>query len=382
MTDISETLVGMIEDERRNKPAQARDTRYLFGPVMDFLFLGGASLIILPLVFLYVPIEKFDAFYLIMSIYLINVINHPHFIHSYQLFYENFRTKLFSPEHNFQMRSRFFVAGIVVPVVLTGFFLFSYFTQNVKLVVFSVNAMIFFVGWHYVKQGYGMAIVDSVLKKAYYSNREKKILLVTSYISWICTWLIFNDAIRESDYHGVKYYAINIPEQGELSVLMILLACCLFALRLFINKAFNDKGKTPYNGMIAYFVSIYIWLLVIKIDPICALLVPAFHGLQYIIVVWRFQLNRLAATRAEKTAMTIQAVMPFFLSAVVIGFVLLFALPIVLQQYVKTPDVMQGIIFFPVAIWVTVNIQHYFMDNVIWRKENAEVRKYLFGAPK
>jgi len=29
--------------------------------------------------------------------------------------------------------------------------------------------------------------------------------------------------------------------------------------------------------------------------------------------------------------------------------------------------------------WVFINIHHYFIDNVIWRRENTDVSKYLFS---
>jgi hypothetical protein len=39
--------------------------------------------------------------------------------------------------------------------------------------------MVFFTGWHYVKQGYGMLMVSSVLTRSFYNEAEKKIFLLT-----------------------------------------------------------------------------------------------------------------------------------------------------------------------------------------------------------
>ena len=30
--------------------------------------------------------------------------------------------------------------------------------------------------------------------------------------------------------------------------------------------------------------------------------------------------------------------------------------------------------------WTFINIHHYFIDNVIWRRDNPEARRYLFGS--
>jgi hypothetical protein len=58
-------------------PKEERDRRYLFGPVIDFLCLGGSSLLILPILML-VPVEGNRA-----VIVIAHFVNHPHFARSY-----------------------------------------------------------------------------------------------------------------------------------------------------------------------------------------------------------------------------------------------------------------------------------------------------------
>jgi hypothetical protein len=29
--------------------------------------------------------------------------------------------------------------------------------------------------------------------------------------------------------------------------------------------------------------------------------------------------------------------------------------------------------------WIFINVHHYFLDNVMWRRENPDTGKYLFG---
>jgi hypothetical protein len=33
------------------------------------------------------------------------------------------------------------------------------------------------------------------------------------------------------------------------------------------------------------------------------------------------------------------------------------------------------------VFWIFINIHHYFLDNVMWRRENPETRRFLFGTP-
>ena len=44
------------------------------------------------------------------------------------------------------------------------------------------------VGWHYVKQGYGILIVDSVQKRLMFSGRAKILLRANGYACWMVAW--------------------------------------------------------------------------------------------------------------------------------------------------------------------------------------------------
>ena len=54
----------------------------------------------------------------VVALLLATVINYPHFAHSYQIFYSNYRQKAFGPDTDRILRYRYIFAGIVVPVGL------------------------------------------------------------------------------------------------------------------------------------------------------------------------------------------------------------------------------------------------------------------------
>jgi hypothetical protein len=158
--------------------------RYLFGPVVDFLSLGGLSLFVLPVLVL-LPTDRYHAGLVAATMLAANFINHPHFAHSYQIFYRDFGAKIGGPTFGRAMRIRYAVAGIFVPLLLAAFFAYAVLSHDVRLLGQGGNLMTFFVGWHYVKQGYGMLMVDAVLKKRFFQNVEKKVFLVNCYAVWL-----------------------------------------------------------------------------------------------------------------------------------------------------------------------------------------------------
>lgn len=93
------------------------ERRYLYGPVADFLCLGGISLLLTPIIFM-LPAKELSPYFVIIVLGVAHFINHPHFAFSYQIFYENFLNKAFGPDNEVALRTRYIFAGIVVPVAL------------------------------------------------------------------------------------------------------------------------------------------------------------------------------------------------------------------------------------------------------------------------
>ncbi|MCZ6764947.1 MAG: hypothetical protein O7C63_08455, partial [Alphaproteobacteria bacterium] len=70
----------------------------------------------------------------------------------------------------------------------------------------------------------------------------------------------------------------------------------------------------------------------------------------------------------------------FIVVGTLLGLVGFWALPIALASVL--PPISIGYSSVTVSLfmaWLTINVHHYFLDNVIWRRENPDTRKYLFS---
>ena len=196
MTDT--TQVGVLAPDLAAPRSQRITTPragYLFGPVFDFLTLGGGSIVICGAIALLLPKGIPSAQQAVLVTTLMMIINQPHFAHSYQMFYRNFREKAFGQSYTRALRLRYILAGLLVPATLFAFLAGAALAQNARLLAYGANLMFFLVGWHYVKQGYGILIVDSVQKRMMFSERAKTILRANGYACWLVAWLALNHAI-------------------------------------------------------------------------------------------------------------------------------------------------------------------------------------------
>lgn len=371
------------------RPVVAAATRhpgYLFHPFTDFLMAGGGSILVaVPVFWLIRDKAAAQPAALWLSLVLSVFINYPHFAHSYQLLYAGIGERILGRSTTRKVSLTYVWAGFVAPGLIGAFLLGAYLVGDVHVLGYAANAVFFSVGWHYVKQGYGVIIVLSAIRRIYYSNVEKKLLLLNGYTVWIHSWMMLNVQLREQTFYGVKYFLLDLPPLA-LTIGYAATALTTVALLFALVRRVVRKQPVSWNGIVGYVSSLYLWVIAFYADPIFTLFVPAFHSLQYLLFVWRYQVNKAhadvcatggAQMPTERRTMII-SVARFVLVGMVLGFIGFMALPTLLDASVA-PDPVWGGTVFVFILAAFINLHHYFIDNVIWRRDNEDVRRFLFA---
>lgn len=207
--NLAEAAAGKPAGTAPPKPA----TRALVHPWLDFWLLGGLSFVGLGVMWLAIEIMGFNIEGRVpwWAYYAAFAVNYPHFAYSYQLFYKSYTRRLIAPETEWHSRLRLAIAGIIVPMLMIGYFIQAGLLQDRQLLGYGVSAMLFFVGWHYVKQGYGVLITTSVYKGIFYGVWQKRALYVNAYAIWAYAWLKGNVMLAQHKYYDVSYYTIDLP---------------------------------------------------------------------------------------------------------------------------------------------------------------------------
>jgi hypothetical protein len=374
--------------QARSASAPARHAGYLFHPIVDFLFAGGASLLIaLPVILLIRNKEAIEATALGWGLVLSNVLNFPHFANSYQLLYAGIGRRIFGAESTTKVRLRYIWAGFVAPLLILGFMFGAYYAGNVRVLGYAANVMAFTVGWHYMKQGYGVIAVLSAIGRIYYSEIEKRLLLINGYVVWIYSWMALNKTLHEEKLYGVKYFTLEMPP-ALLMVGAVAAALTTAAVVVALGaRILVRKQQVSWNGIVGYTSALYLWLLASHYDLIFAIFIPAFHSLQYLLFTWRYQLNKVSSEAAVKDessratgAWPVKTRFVKFVGmGVVLGWLGFSGLPLLFHASLSPDPQLWGPTVFVFIFVMWINIHHYFIDNVIWRRDNEDVRKYLFA---
>jgi hypothetical protein len=143
--------------------------------------------------------------------------------------------------------------------------------------------------------------------------------------------------------------------------------------------------------VLAYAVSLYLWLLFVQVNPLWLLVVPALHSLQYLIVVWRYELNFERGREGAHEPLEVPLVERVFgrryyasmalfvVTGMLIGYLGFWGVPKFLDTFMPYDRSVFGGTMFLFVFWIFINVHHYFLDNVMWRRENPDTRKYLFS---
>jgi hypothetical protein len=389
MTDTTQVDVIAPSFVSAPKPARVRRQGYLFGPVFDFLTLGGGSVIVCGLIALLLPKGIPTPQQVVLITVLMATINQPHFAHSYQMFYRSFGAKALGASYPRALRLRYILAGIVVPALLIAF-LGAALSGSPRVLAYGANLMFFLVGWHYVKQGYGILMVDSVQKRMMFSNRAKSLLRLNGYACWMVAWLGMNHELSTGTWYlGLTYFSLPIP-QPVYVMSMVIASLTTLAVLIVLAQRWREAHALPWNGVIAYLTTLYLWVIFVRVNPLVLAVVPTFHSLQYLAVVWRYQLNAGSRPRVASPSL-LNRVLPagmwtnlavFIAIGVALGYLGFMSVPRFIDPVLPYDKAVFGPSLFLFMFYIFINIHHYFLDNVMWRRGNPDVQQYIFAPPK
>jgi hypothetical protein len=244
-----------------------------------------------------------------------------------------------------------------------------------------------------VKQGYGVLITLSVYRNIFYGKWQKRILFGNAYAVWLCAWIRANVYNGRSNYFGIYYSTANLPHWILTPAAVVATVTSLLSIGVLTQVWQFDRKGMSFNGVVGYVSAIYLWVLFPYGNIAFFYFVPFFHSLQYLGFVYKFklqessQMSRFSASGepdydAKKTSwIKWERMAAFGFLGVILGGAFMDIIPKQIDAF-DSADATLGGNFFMVAFLVFINIHHYFIDNAFWRRDNAEVQQYLFGAER
>ena len=334
----------------------------ILSPIVDFLLVGGLSLIV------FVPLLLSGRSDLVMigagaQAWIATLINMPHFMASYRIVY---RSREMILKHKW--------ASIYIPALLLLYSVIAVSSgENARvLVIILISISSAYLAWHYTGQVWGMMASYAYLDGTRFEDSERFLIRTSLRIllTWHVTWFLYTQ-LRDPTLVRPLYYLVSAGT---------LVALSLGAIGL--TKVRRRTGKLPPARALVAWIAIFVWYAMMARDPKAIFWIQIAHALQYIAFPVRVEINK---TILEGEAES-QSRARFILHMALYGIGLL-ALSYIVAQVVpgRAMDVVADVFgeepgkAAPILILTFINIHHYFTDGVIWKISNPEVRKELFA---
>jgi hypothetical protein len=360
-------------------PSVARDSPRATAEMAEFLLVGGLT----PVLYLLgwslrrgLGLDEAELAFAFTFFYAAHLINDPHFAVSYLLFYGDLRARAFGNVFPPAQRVRYWVAGLLVPLALLGWAGHALRTASAVSFGLLLQLMFLLVGWHYVKQGFGVLMVLGARRGVRFSLGERRVLLGHALAGWVFAWANPYDPGHAAEEKGVLYTTLAQPAWLEPLALVAFLASVPPLLWVLLRR-YQRQGRLPLlTPLTGFLCSIWAWSVFSSFDPLVRYAIPAMHSLQYLYFVWLLKGGE-AREREQEPWFEPAAPMrlaKLALAALALGWLLFHGLPGWLDRGRRGP---LGATPYFAALYAIVNIHHYFMDSVLWRRDNPSTR-YLY----
>ena len=249
---------------------------------------------------------------------------------------------------------------------------------------FMIELMFFLVGWHYVKQGFGVFTVLSARRGVTLRPLERRAVLFHCFAGWAYAWASPSDPGKQVAEKGVVYASLPHPPGLELACQLVFLSSAVLVIAVFANKWRTERRLPPLAPLGGLLITVWLWTVYSGLDPLMLYVIPALHSVQYLYFVGLLKRNEAKASEGPPSfgrpsglrLATLAA------SALALGWLLFHGAPEFLDGslLLRNPSAAEsslGPTRYFAAIFAFVNIHHYFMDWVIWRRENAATRHLL-----
>jgi hypothetical protein len=346
-------LSGTQPDVATRRPAS------MLTPVVDFLLVGGLSLIV------FLPLLLSGRSDLVIigagaQAWMATLINMPHFMASYRIVY---RSREMILRHKW--------ASLYVPAILLLYLLVTVAAGGASVVFVTIIIAVSsaYLAWHYTGQVWGMMASFAFLEGVQFT-KDERFLIRTSLrilLAWHVTWFL-HSMLRDPSRVRPLYLLIS----GGTVVAFVLGAVGLARLR-------RRTGKLPPTKALVAWLAIFVWYAMMARDPKAIFWIQIAHALQYLAFPIRVEINTTQARAPTSRShlalhMALYGVGLLALSYVVAQVVPATAMSVVADVFGEEPGKAA-----PILVLTFINIHHYFTDGVVWHIRNPEVRKELFA---
>jgi hypothetical protein len=236
---------------------------------------------------------------------------------------------------------------------------------------FYFLAYVAWSGYHYSGQSLGLAMLFPLRQRARLDAREKRLLSLPLYVSWIASLVGLvgaGAAARNPAYQIVRdtFAPVSLP-RWTIAALLVPLLASLGGVAVVARER-RGRGQPLPPATYGVIAAQVLWFGCGLFFPFFSVaLVPLFHSLQYLALTgWHF----------TRSARSLGAFAGYLVVVFALGLVINPGLVVLFAPRTGSPE---EIATATAAVISAINLHHFLLDGRIWRMRNAKVAQALTG---
>ncbi len=212
--------------------------------------------------------------------------------------------------------------------------------------------------YHFSAQTFGLTLVYARRAELPVTPLTRRALAVFFVSSFLVQYAQSEISLGTAFMYAISYPQLNLPKWTPLACRIVMYA----ALAVLAAQCWRAK-RLPWIVALPVCTQ-YLWFVHGSHDISFQILLPFFHGLQYLLIAWSLEMQRGARPWP--------ASFRWFGVNFALGALLFFALP---RLFVRGGWPLE---FSTLIILAALSVHHYFVDGVIWKLQRAEKSSPLF----
>ncbi len=403
--------LGRRSDKKSDKKTDT-NRKYLISPTVDAVCGGSLSLVIAILVIAYssaVPgglsSDLLKTGILFPLLYLLTdfLINIPHFMASYRV--------LYSRPSSFRKYPGVTIAGPIIGIAFLVYVgcwtptekaaavvspdsvagdsvagdsvaggesvLPAAATQPTSMLFLSLYVAPIVLGWHYVGQSWGTTACFAFLSGFRMSVTQRRLIrsgfhaLFAYHVAWA-----FSSMQLLQTWYPEQQAGEYMTKAVMSTCRVVVLACFILGASGFCLMARDHEKRVPALVWLPWLAT-FSWYVMVDFSPASFFLLQIFHALQYLMFPARVEINHYAEREHGERGHLRFHMIAYYLALVVVGLFAFEWTQALQWTLVQSPST--SLVALGTATMIVINLHHYFIDAVIWKIRDPEVRHSIFG---
>ena len=339
----------------KNTQVKAAQPLYFVNAPVDFLMIGGLSLIVFLILFPLRGAEKsLHAVYL--AAFLLWVGNWPHFAAT------NWR--LYHAKENLR---QYPLTAFVVPLLLLGAVAASFISPK-DIAPYFVKLYLFWSPYHFSGQTMGLSLIYARRAGMVIGKAERYALSGFVFGSFILQNALAEVGNNTRTFYNISYPSLGLPPIVGTIALTVMWGSGAAFLIFIIRWSLKSKRMVPPIVLLPA-VTQFFWFILGSSNMTYYEFVPFFHGAQYLLIAWAMQLKERMDMKgfAPSPVFVIRETAFWYAGIVVLGALLFWWAPRLGTRFGFPLGFAEPIIIS------AIQIHHFFVDGVIWKLRNPKV---------